>query len=83
MAAAYRIMEMPILPPSTLRKDVPPELDAIVMRALARDASLRYPSADDMALALDGMVRESGFRRQDLAEFIAACAPVRPTLTGP
>jgi serine/threonine protein kinase len=76
VAAAYRIMEMPILPPSAGRKDISPELDAIVMRALARDAGLRYQSADEMALALDGMVRELGFRRQDLSQFIATCVPV-------
>ncbi len=76
VAAAYRIMEMPILLPSERRKDVPPELDEIVMRALARDVNLRFASADEMALALDGMVRDSDFRRQDLSRFIAECYPV-------
>jgi eukaryotic-like serine/threonine-protein kinase len=74
VAAAYRIMEMPISLPSLERKDVPPELDDIVMTALARDVDRRFSSADEMAVALDRVVSDSGFRREDLAPFIAECA---------
>src|SRR5881398_1972740 len=35
-------------PPSKLRSDVPPELDKIVLRALAKDPNDRYQSADEM-----------------------------------
>jgi len=39
--------------PSQYRQDIPPELEAIMMKALAREPSQRYQTAGDMALALD------------------------------
>jgi serine/threonine-protein kinase len=55
-ATLYAIMNAPILPPSKLRADVPPELDRIVLRALARSPGDRYASAEDMAGALDDVL---------------------------
>jgi serine/threonine-protein kinase len=42
-----------IRPPSTLRRGVPPQLERIVMHALARSASDRYPSAAEFAIDLE------------------------------
>ncbi len=39
------VTDAPIAPPSARRSDVPPALDAICLRALARDPAERYPSA--------------------------------------
>jgi serine/threonine protein kinase len=39
--------------PSAMRPDVPPELDAITMRALARDPDRRFRTAHDMSEELD------------------------------
>lgn len=39
-------------PPSLYVRDVPPQLDAIVMKALARDPEERYPTARDFAGAI-------------------------------
>ncbi|MBZ0231751.1 MAG: protein kinase, partial [Deltaproteobacteria bacterium] len=44
-----------IAPPSTLNPAVPPELDAIVARALARDPGARYASAGQMRDDLHGV----------------------------
>lgn len=55
-ATLYAIMNAPISPPSKLRADVPPELDRIVLRALARSPGDRYASAEDMAGALDDVL---------------------------
>jgi len=73
IATAYRILELPILPPSHLRADVPPELDEIALRALVRDRNGRFGSAKEMSDALDQVIRKTGVRREDLRQFIAAC----------
>jgi eukaryotic-like serine/threonine-protein kinase len=44
-------------PPSTLRKDVPRELDMVVMRALAKEQEDRYQSADEMEADLERVLR--------------------------
>ncbi len=43
---------MPIEAPSVYRKEIPQELDQIVLKALQRNPKKRYRSASDMALAL-------------------------------
>jgi serine/threonine-protein kinase len=43
-------------PPSASRTDVPPALDAVVMRGLARERSQRFSTAKEMALALQAAV---------------------------
>jgi len=53
VAVAYKhVMEEPV-PPSAVRSGVPPALEAIAMRALAKDPSRRYPSADLMRADLE------------------------------
>ncbi len=43
-------------PPSRFVEDVPPELDAVVLRALDRSAARRFSTARDMAAALERAV---------------------------
>jgi len=47
------VRSRPIEAPSTLRPEVPPELDAITLRALARDPERRFRNAHDMSEELD------------------------------
>ncbi|MSP17337.1 MAG: serine/threonine protein kinase, partial [Myxococcales bacterium] len=73
-----------IAPPSSRRRDVPPDLDRIVMRALARRPEARFQSAQDLATALERWLhlhapdytptRLCSFMRQilDPAEVVAA-----------
>jgi serine/threonine-protein kinase len=42
------VMELKIPRPSSVRKGIPAELDAIVMRALERDPKQRYPNAREL-----------------------------------
>ena len=44
-------------PPSKLRPDIPPELDMVVLRALAKNPDDRYQSADEMEGDLDRVAR--------------------------
>ncbi len=43
-----RILEAQIDPPSTHNSSIPPELDALVMKAVAKEASNRYQSAREL-----------------------------------
>ena len=45
-----------IVPPSQLRVDLSPELDAVVLRGLSSQPADRYPTARDMAAALENVV---------------------------
>ena len=54
-ATMYAVIDDPIPMPSKYRSDVPPQLDAIVARALARDPAHRFATADEMRSALDDL----------------------------
>ena len=45
----YQIMNVQPQPPSHFRPEVPPEMDAIVLRAMQKDLSLRYQAWDEFA----------------------------------
>jgi serine/threonine protein kinase len=47
------VAEMEVPPPSSIRPDVPPELDRIVARALARDPAERYATGQALGDDLD------------------------------
>ncbi len=62
-----------IVPPSQLVPDLPPALDAILLKALAREANDRYASAREMRRALaDAMPRAAALDGSDLAELLRA-----------
>jgi serine/threonine-protein kinase len=78
-----RLTEATIAPPSQSNASVTPELDEIVLRALARDPERRYPSASDLGHALarvepsaSSPERVSAFMRHTLPRH-SALAPVR------
>ena len=59
-ATLYAVLNAPIPPIAGVRRDVPPELSAILDRALARDTAVRYGSAHDMRMALEDMMTARG-----------------------
>lgn len=70
-------------PPSTLRPDLPPAVDAVVLRAMRKEVSARFPSAGALAAALDAawpdQARRSVARSRPAASAsIAARASTRP-----
>jgi serine/threonine protein kinase len=67
-----KVLEMKIPLPSARRPDVPPELDAIVMKALERDRDRRYASAGAMARELDELVVSSRVHIDEVVAFVAS-----------
>jgi len=57
-----RIVEEKIAPPTSVRRDYPPALELIVMRALEKSPADRYQSAEEMRNDLEEFLDESGFR---------------------
>ncbi|MBX2800648.1 MAG: serine/threonine protein kinase [Myxococcales bacterium] len=60
-ATLARILAGDAVPPSQIRPQVPVELERIVMQCLARDPSERYPSAAQLAEALEAFCRGGAF----------------------
>ncbi len=58
-ATLQRILVEPIRPPSEVLPAIPRAFDAVVLRALDRDATRRYQTAADMADALEAAAREA------------------------
>jgi eukaryotic-like serine/threonine-protein kinase len=65
-------------PPSKLRPDVPPELDMVVLRALAKNPNDRYQSAEEMEGDLDRVARGARVAATtvDTATQVMRAAPV-------
>ena len=53
------VREAKVTPPSWNNPEVPPELDAICLRALARDPAERYQSCAELAIALDDVAHRA------------------------
>jgi serine/threonine protein kinase len=72
-----------IPPPSTKRRDVPRELDAIVMKALAKKREQRWQSAQDYGAALERWLHQvapdfSPSRVSQFIEKVVGAAPPMP-----
>ena len=52
----YAVMNEPITPPSTIVPGLPPAVDEVVLKALERDVTKRWATAQEMALALEAAV---------------------------
>jgi hypothetical protein len=58
LATLQLIIHQPPRPPSEVCSDCPPELERIVLRALAQDPDDRYPTAEQLVTDLDELARE-------------------------
>jgi len=69
-----QVLESPILTPSVVNGDVPTDFDAIVMRALDRDPSKRYPTAKAMAAEIEEVLRKHGYaaKNDTIAKYMQA-----------
>ncbi|MGQ0511377.1 MAG: protein kinase domain-containing protein [Betaproteobacteria bacterium] len=64
----YQILQIDPPPPSLARPELPPELDRIVMRALAKNREDRYPDWRDFARELESLFGNVRLPDQDLSE---------------
>jgi hypothetical protein len=69
-ALMERVRSADVAPPSRVNPKVSRELDAIVMRALAREVDDRYGSAAQLASDLDVLVRGYKFRPAELRQLM-------------
>jgi serine/threonine protein kinase len=53
VAVAFKHVHEEPVPPSSREPSVPPALDEVTLRAMAKDPAARFPSADEMSAALD------------------------------
>jgi len=83
VAIAYKQVSAAPRPPSELNPVIPPSLDAVVMRALAKDPAQRYADADELIVALEHE-REvmRAYQGAPVAASYAATALAEPPATG-
>ena len=64
-----KVRNVEILPPSTYNRRIPPELERIVLKALAKDVEDRYQNAIDLHDELQAFLYTAGefYSRKDLA----------------
>jgi serine/threonine protein kinase len=67
-----KILERDVPPPSTLTRGIPPALDALVLRGLAREPEDRFPTAREMAGDLERIVLPATGR--EVSEWVEAYA---------
>ena len=67
-----RVRECQVAPPSRLNPDLPPGLDSIVLKALAKDPDERYRTAQEFRLALEDWLVQGRMSASSahLAEFL-------------
>jgi serine/threonine-protein kinase len=85
VSVAYQHVSAAVPPLSASNPDIPPQLEAVVMRALEKDPALRYQSAEDMRRDLLRFLQGD---LQQVADPVPAApppvpAPQMPPLTGP
>jgi serine/threonine protein kinase/Tol biopolymer transport system component len=78
-AVAYEIVNVDSPPMSSIRTDIPPELDAIVFDCLEKDPKERTQAASQVGLELKRYRRESSRNR---ASRITAARPIQAPPTG-
>jgi len=66
LAALQAIIHDKPGPPSQLRKNCPPELDRIILRALEHDPAKRYQNAEQLEIDLEELAREQWLRQSTI-----------------
>src|SRR5205085_2631769 len=69
-ALMEKVRKAEVTPPSKFNRRVTPELDAVVLKALARDVGDRYQTAAQFAQDLNSLLANYRFDPSELKEFI-------------
>lgn len=74
------VVEGEVPPPSTVRRDIPPALDAVILRALAKDPNERYQTAEAFRAAVEAFGGEHQLRTSNkaLADYLVKLFGQRP-----
>ncbi len=74
------IINEPTPPPSSRRRDIPPELDALVLRALAKSPEARFQTAEELAEAIEAVAVQtsSALSAASLSRFVRELFGTRP-----
>ncbi len=67
-----KVMEAVVVPPSHYNPEVPPEVDRVTLKALAKDPTARYATAHEMAEELDAALRPASTMK--VAEWVQQLA---------
>jgi serine/threonine protein kinase len=72
------VMEAPVVPPSSIRKETPPEVESIILKALEKQKADRYPTASQFVKALELVAANPPSTvRERVPAAAAAAAPPR------
>jgi eukaryotic-like serine/threonine-protein kinase len=65
LSTLYQLLEQAVLSPVEASPGYPPELAAIVLKALAKDADERFQTSEDLRVALEGWVASTGSKANE------------------
>jgi TolB-like protein/tRNA A-37 threonylcarbamoyl transferase component Bud32 len=71
-----RVREAKVAPPSSLKPEVPPELDAVLGKLLSRAKEDRYPTGEEVAAALSPIAHRFNADAAALQAFVAELGPL-------
>jgi serine/threonine protein kinase len=77
-----RILTEDPVPPRQIRPEIPRDLETVCRKAMARDPSLRYESAQELAADLQRVLDRKPVRREPLARRVGKVLWTRRQLTG-
>jgi tetratricopeptide (TPR) repeat protein len=66
-AIIEQVRQAQIVPPSETNRDLPPEIDVLIMKALAKNPADRFQQAADMELAIDHLIAAKGYAFSSLS----------------
>src|SRR5688572_7028402 len=65
LSTLYQLLEQNVMSPVEASPGYPPELAAIVLKALAKDADQRFQTCEDLRVALEGWIASTGSKANE------------------